>query len=103
MKGVVVFSDIYACAVSFCWRRGCVTIRGLCYEHDGISIDEVIKDISTYSGVPEDEIKRLLRKMQRREGYYQTTLRELEAFARRIARETRAREAVARLALVSIH
>ncbi len=80
LKGFTVYSDIYKCSTIFYWKEGALEILGISYEKDGISIDEILRDISELSGVSVPEIKRLLRKLQRRSGYYYTTLKDLKDF-----------------------
>jgi len=101
MKGVIVYSDSYRCSVIFHWKKGSLEILGISYEVDCVSIDDIIKDISELSGVPALEIRRLLRRLMRRTGYYTTSLKDLKDFIRKIDGVKREEVIISRVQLVS--
>ena len=101
LKGLVVYSDNYKCSVIFHWKKGSLEILGISYEKDGISIEDILKDISELSGVPVSEIRRLLRRLMRRTGYYTTSLRDLKDFIKQVDTIKREELIVSRVALVS--
>ncbi|MHA1589628.1 MAG: hypothetical protein ACTSVA_03360 [Candidatus Njordarchaeales archaeon] len=68
---------------------------------DGLLIDDIIKDISMYSGVDEEEIRKLLRKLMRRQGYFTTSLKDLEDFVKEITGMGREELVISRAAAVS--
>ena len=101
MGGLIVYSDQYKCSTIFCWKRGCLEIVGISYMADGLLIDDIIKDISMYSGVDEEEIRKLLRKLMRRQGYFTTSLKDLEDFVKEITGMGREELVISRAAAVS--
>lgn len=97
----MIYSDIYKCSTIFYWKGGALEILGISYEKDGITIDSVIRDISELSGVKEAEIRKLLRRLMRRTGYFTTSLKDLRDFIKQVDGMRREELVISRAALVS--
>jgi len=96
-----VYSDSFRCSIIFHWRKGSLEILGISYERDGISIEDIIKDISELSGVPVPEIRKLLRKLMRKTGYFTTSLKDLKDFIKEVNAIKREELVVSKVQLVS--